>query len=110
MGWVGLFKKHRRHECLIGVLLPGDRIEAAIEDGHCEARALTPVFVRIAQDLRTDGRELGHVFRQCVRSRLSAADRTLDLFIEIYQRLHRVELASDWSFEIPLNKADISKL
>src|SRR5579859_1670119 len=72
-GWVGLFKKHRQIECPIGVLLPGDRIEQVAE--HCQARALTPVALRIDGDPGKGRQELDHIFRQCARSRLTATER-----------------------------------
>ncbi|HET7085932.1 MAG TPA: helix-turn-helix domain-containing protein [Rhizomicrobium sp.] len=110
-GWVGLGRPHTSADDLIGVLLPGDRLGAVLDSHLCCAVALTPVSVA-PEDYRTDeAREFRHLIRQCVRTcHFSAWDRIEDFFLETYERLEAVELASDWTFDLPLSQATIARI
>jgi hypothetical protein len=109
-GWVGLYHNHRMGQTLIGVLLPGDRIEPLTALGHCSARALTSVMVRIDRDLETTGQELNHILLQCVRHHLPSPQRVMDFFAEIYDRLEKIGRAKDGEFAFPLRYSDLSTL
>jgi CRP-like cAMP-binding protein len=109
-GWVGIYNNHRIHEKLIGVLLPGDRIEPLTAWGHCSARALTSVMVRFDRDLETTGQELNHILLQCARHHLTSSQRVMDFFAEIYDRLEKIDRAKDGEFTFPLRYSDLSTL
>lgn len=109
-GWVGLYNSHRTGDFLIGVLVPGDRIEPLTAWGNCSARALTSVMVRIGRDTETTGQELNHILLQCVRHHLPSPQRTMDFFVELYYRLEKIGCAKDGEFTFPLRYADLSTL
>lgn len=74
------------------------------------ARACTPVMVKIDWDLGTEGEEVDHILRQCMRQHLTAPQRALDLFMEMYERLSKTGLATDGAFKLPLRYTDVSEL
>ena len=110
MGWVGLYHNRPTGHLLIGVLLPGDRIEPLTAWGHCSARALTSVMVRIDRDLETTGQELNHILLQCARVHLPAPQRVVDFFVEIYDRLEKIGWAKEGAFTFPLRYSVLSTL
>ena len=110
-GWVGLHQPHCAESSLIGVLLPGDRISTVLGSRLCSAVALTPVSVASDEANNEGTREIQHLVRQCVRTcHFSALDRIEDFFLETYERLEAVELASRWTFEFPLHQATLGNI
>lgn len=110
-GWVGLGQPHWAENHLIGVLLPGDKVGAVLRSQLCSAVALTPVHLASEETDTDEMHEIQHLVRQCVRAcHFSALDRIEDFFLESYQRLETVGLASDWTFEFPLPQATLGNI
>ena len=110
-GWVGLSQPGSAAGTLIGVLLPGDRIATVLDPRLCTAIALTPISLT-SDDVNSNGiREINHLIRQCARMcHLNALDRVEDFFLESYERLESVELASNRTFEFPLPQAMLGNI
>ena len=110
-GWVGLAQPGSAESTLIGVLLPGDRIGTVLDPRLCTAIALTPISLT-SEDINSNAmREINHLIRQCARMcHLNALDRVEDFFLESYERLESVELASGRIFEFPLPQAILGNI
>jgi CRP-like cAMP-binding protein len=110
-GWVGLGKLGSSGDSLIGVLLPGDRIGAVLDGRLCTGLALTPVSLTSEEDGAYAPLGVQHLVRQCFRTcHFGAADRVEDFFLETYERLEAVGLASNWTFDLPLPQATLGNI
>jgi len=111
-GWVGYAMDHKGAERTIGLLLPGDRIDASLFPEGCRAIAMTRVLLTPAEigPARDPNEWVKHLMRHCFRGQLPAGDRLEDFLMETYERLKSAGLAAHGKLEVPITYRQLSSL